>query len=87
MKFATDTVYYQKNSPVFRDTDTIGYEFTNRGNSLLYVNNKLVPPGETFITFRALMVDVTLYRVEFRPNPSFPVPQTDNCEVIIFSQR
>lgn len=87
MKFVTDTVFYQNNSGVFRDKDTIGYEFTNIGNSLLYINNRLISPGETFLTFRALMVDLTLYRVEFRVNPAYPIPNVNNCQVVIFSQR
>jgi hypothetical protein len=87
MNFATDTVYYDMNSGVFRDSRTIGYEFTNTGNSLLYINNRLVSPGETFLTFRALMIDLTLYRVEFRTNPAYPTPQTNSCQTVIFSQR
>lgn len=87
MNFATDTIFYTINSGVFRDKDTIGYEFTNLGNSLLYINNRLVSPNDTFLTFRALMKDMTLYRVEFRTNPAYPLPQTNSCQVVIFSQR
>lgn len=87
MNFATDTVLYEVNTGVFRDKDTIGYEFTNLGNSLMYINNRLISPGETFLTFRALMRDLTLYRVEFRINPAYPTPQTNSCQTVIFSQR
>ena len=87
MNFVTDVVFYTKNSPVFREKDSIGYEFTNLGNSLIYINNRLINPSEVWNSFSPLMVDLTLYRVEFRTNPSFPSPQTNNCQVVIYSKR
>jgi hypothetical protein len=63
--FSTDVVQYNENSPIFRDSRTIGYCFTNQGNSILWINNFKLLPGATLKTFEPLMIDMTLYRVVF----------------------
>jgi len=87
INFSTDTVLYQESTPVFRSGDTLGYQFTNIGNSYVYINNKFLAPGDTFLTFRQGMIDLTLYRVEFRANPTYPLPNNNVCEVVIFNKR
>jgi len=87
IKFSTDTVIYTESTPAFRSDDTLGYQFTNIGNSYVYINNKFLAPGDTFLTFRQGMVDLTMYRVEFRVNPTYPVPNNNTCEVVIFNCR
>jgi hypothetical protein len=87
IKFSTDTVLYSESSPAFRSPDTLGYQFQNLGNSFVYINNKFLAPGDTYITFRQGMEDLTLYRVEFRNNPTYPSPNNFLCEVTIFNKR
>ena len=65
INFSTDITQYNENSPIFRDSRTIGYSFTNQGNSILQINNFKLLPGATLITFEPLMIDKTLYRVVF----------------------
>lgn len=82
--FSTDVVQYNINSPIFRDDRTLGYVFTNQGNSILWINNFKLLPGATFKSFEPLMVDLTLYRVLFDQT----APLTDNLlSVIIYNKR
>lgn len=82
--FSTDVVQYNENSPIFRDDRTLGYLFTNQGNSILWVNNFKLLPGATLKSFEPLMVDLTLYRVMFDQT----APLSDNLlSVIIYNKR
>lgn len=82
--FSTDVVQYNENSPIFRDDRTLGYLFTNQGNSILWVNNFKLLPGATLKSFEPLMCDLTLYRVVFDQT----APLSDNLlSVIIYNKR
>lgn len=82
--FSTDVVQYTTNSPIFRDERTLGYLFTNQGNSTLWINNFKLLPGATYKSFEPLMIDMTLYRVLFDQS----APLTDNLlSVIIYNKR
>ena len=64
-KFTCDVKIMTVAGAVFRDPNTIGYNFVNNGNSIVWVNNLKLLPGQSWKTFEAGMIDVGLYRVRF----------------------
>ena len=70
INFNISTLIYStedNGSTVFRDAKTLGYLFVNTGNSLVLLNNILIPAGGSFKTFEPNYVDKTQYRMLFKP--------------------
>lgn len=64
-KFTCDIKLMTVAGTVFRDANTIGYNFVNNGNCIVWVNNLKLLPGQSWKTFEPNMLDVGLYRVRF----------------------
>jgi hypothetical protein len=89
MKFTTDTILMypdvNNNQVVFRNDQTLGYQFINTGNCPMVINNLLLNPGAAFKTFERGYVDCTVYRVLFNPGGSCG-SSTGQLTVIVYSK-
>jgi hypothetical protein len=90
--FKTDTLIYSVNdsgTAVFRDSNTLGYIFINTGNCPVLLNNYLLLPSSTFKTFEPTCIDMTLYRMIFKPaNFFYPAcgEEMGSLTVIIYNK-
>lgn len=83
MKFTVNTILYgaaDSGSVVFRDADTLGYQFINTGNCAVWINNFLLLPDTVWKSFEAGMIDTTSYRINFQ---QFNSCATDNAELTV----
>jgi hypothetical protein len=87
IRYNTSIINYNQDGAIFRDAATIGYIFANTGNQILYINNLQLLPGSCWKTLENGMIDVSLYRVRFEQNPTYPscANQYSNLQVIIYS--
>jgi hypothetical protein len=87
IRYNTSIINYNQDGAIFRDASTIGYIFANTGSQICYVNNLALYPGSSWKTLENGMIDVSLYRVRFEQNPTFPTcsNQYSNLQVIIYS--
>lgn len=87
IRYNTSIINYNLDGAIFRDASTIGYIFANTGNQILYINNLQLLPGSCWKTLENGMIDVSLYRVRFEQNPTYPscANQYSNLQVIIYS--
>lgn len=82
-KFITNTIILtaaESGQVVFRDINTIGYNFINTGNCPVMINNYLLQPSSSFKTFEPNMIDFTSYRINFQ---QFSACATLNAELTI----
>lgn len=89
INFKTDTVIYSSKdtgTAVFRDNNTIGYQFINTGNCAVYLNNYLLQPQTTWKTFETGYSDQTVYRMNFQDSFSSCAVINSELTVIIYNK-
>lgn len=87
-KFNTAIMNYNTDGVIFRDAQTLGYIFANTGNQICYINQLQLLPGSVWKTFEPICIDLSLYRVRFEQNNTFPscAISYSNLQVIIYSE-
>ena len=89
MNFTLDTVIYTYNDTgqsVFRDSKTVGYMFINTGSCPVLLNNYLLPPNSSLKTFEPMCEDMTVYRMNFKPNNYWCTQTNSELTVLIYNK-